>query len=361
MQPVHAKFGSREALVVGVLACAVALAAGPLAAGTPYVQGDIFAGVGGGFVKHFKPDGTLVQTLDTTSGASEDLGMCFDAMGNLYTTNSFGGTVGMSKFDSDGDLIDATWGSGFNTNPESCSISQAQIIYVGQPDGSSDVLKFDTAGTLLDSYDVATQSRGSDWVDLAADQCTLFYTSEGSSVKRYDVCADTQLADFATGLTGGACYALRIRTNGEVMVACTQQVHRLNSSGTVMQTYPNGAFTPSPSLLFGLNVDPDGTSFWTADYFSGNIYRMDIASGNQLSTFNASLAGGRRLSGLALFGEATVGQPTPTPGTPPPTATPQPTATPTPPSSIPTVGSTGLMILVGLLALAGILVISRRF
>ena len=57
-----------------------------------------------------------------------------------------------------------------------------------------------------------------DWIDLSADKCTLLYTSEGTLIRRFNVCTNTQLTDFAT-LPAGACYALRIRANGEVMVA----------------------------------------------------------------------------------------------------------------------------------------------
>ena len=36
--------------------------------------------------------------------------------------------------------------------------------------------------------------------NMAADECTLLYTSEGPSVLRYDVCKNQQLTPFATGL-----------------------------------------------------------------------------------------------------------------------------------------------------------------
>jgi len=63
----------------------------------------------------------------------------------------------------------------------------------------------------------------------------MYYTSEGSEFKRFDVCTDTQLVDFATGLTR-PCFALCVRANSEVMVACASQVYRLDSTGGVMQT-----------------------------------------------------------------------------------------------------------------------------
>jgi hypothetical protein len=167
------------------------------------------------------------------------------------------------------------------------------------------VLKFDLSGALLDSYDVATGPRGSDWIDLSADKCTLLYTSEGTLIRRYDVCADAQLSDFAT-VPSGACYALRIRANGEVMVACTNNVYRLSSAGLLLQTYPK-PLTES-SFLFAMNLDPNGTSFWTAGFFTANVYHYDITSGLVINSFTA-VKDGPTLAGLAIFGEPVVSLP----------------------------------------------------
>ena len=281
--------------------------------GLPYGDGDIFAGVGTGLIKEFKPDGTFVQTLDTTSGAFEDTGMCFDGLGNLRSTNF--GTQTMTLFDSSGTIITHPWAGPFSADPESCVRNAAGDIYVGQADGTRDILKFAPDGTFLAAYDVPAGPRGTDWIDLAADQCTMYYASEGSVIRKYDVCADVPLPDFASGLSG-PCYALRIRDNAQVLVACTSQAYLLNADGTVAHTYVNSDFTPAPSLLFALNIDPDGTSFWTADIFSGNIYHMDISTGSQLFTFNA--AAPVDVAGLAIFGEPTVAVcPVGTHGTPP--------------------------------------------
>jgi len=270
--------------------------------GLVYQSGDIFAGVGNGLIKEFKPDGTFVQTLDTTSGSFEQTGMCFDSVGNLRATSFEANS--MTLFDNAGNVVTSPWGGPFNVDPESCVVDAAGDIYVGQADESGDILKFKANGTFLKAFDVPVPDRGSDWIDLAADQCTMYYAGEGDEILRYDVCTDTALSSFATGLTGGPCYALRILSNDQVLVACSTQVHLLNAGGTVAHTYLNSDFTPAPSTLFALNLDPDGTSFWTADLISGDIYHMDIATGNQLGTFNA--AAPVDVAGLALFGEPVV-------------------------------------------------------
>ena len=174
------------------------------------------------------------------------------------------------------------------------------------------MLKFDTTGALLDTFDPATGPRGTDWIDLASNQVTLFYTSEGDSIKRYDLGADAQLSDFATIPPGdGAAYALRIRPNGEVMVAKTDKVYRLDAAGNIMQFYDTDDLPiPESSFFFALNLDPDGTSFWTAGFSTGNIYRINIETGAVITQFNAGPVS-PSLAGLAVFGEITAVNPPP--------------------------------------------------
>jgi hypothetical protein len=275
------------------------------AAGVPYVPGDVFAADANGLIHHYNPTGVLVDTLNTGSNSAEESGMCFGEMGRLRSTNFDANN--MTLFDNMGNVVTFPWGSGFNQHPESCVLNAAGDIYVGQADGAKDVLKFNTSGTLLASYNVTTGPRGSDWIDLAADQCTLYYTSEGPTIRRFNVCTNTQLSDFATNFTqaGGTtdCYALRIRTNGEVMVACHDRIYRLSATGAVIQTYP--ASTYGENYFFALNLDPDGSTFWSAGIFSGKVYRIDIAGGLLVTQFPT----GGLVGGLAVFGEITAARP----------------------------------------------------
>ncbi len=288
------------ALLAFLLVVSVSFPGAPqtTAAQMTFAIGDVFAAVGSGRIKVFDPNGNLKATLDTTSASAFTTGMCFEATMNLYGTNFSANN--MTKFNPDGTISIHPFGSGFNAQPESCIVDAQGNIYVGQPDGSRDILKFSPSGAFLASFDAVVTNRGTDWIDLAADQCTMFYTSEGTTIKRFNVCTNTQLPDFATGLPG-ASFALRIRQNGDVLVASSAVAVRLNSSGQIVQTY-----TPAPNeFLFALNLDPDGTSFWTAGLFSGAIYRVDIATGNVIKTFNATPF--TQLAGLSIKGEITSG------------------------------------------------------
>lgn len=200
----------------------------------PYPAGSVLAGVGGGKITLYDAAGRLIDVLDTHSRSTEEKGMCFDSAGNLYVSNFDADS--MSKFDSCGRLVTYPWGIRFKTSPSSCVADRAGHIYVGEAAGSKRLLKFDAAGHLLATFRPARQNVGIDSMDLAADQCTLYYTSQGSSIKRFDVCTHRQLPDFATGVAA-QCYGLRLRPNGEVLVACLTAVYRLNARGKTIATY----------------------------------------------------------------------------------------------------------------------------
>jgi WD40 repeat protein len=263
-----------------------------------FTMGDVFAS-SNGLIREFTPTGTLVQTLDTTHPGEGD-GLAFDSSGNLYATAGFSANT-VVKFNNTGTLVTANFGSGYNSHPESIVVDNANgVLYVGQPDGTHQVLKFDFNGNLLATYSPAIQDRGTDWVDLAADLHTIRYTSEGNTIFQYDLATSTQLANFnVVGLPNEPAYAHRILSDGGELVAATSVILRLDSAGNVVKTYT----IAGTSLLFAINLDPDGTSFWTADYYAHNIFRLDIATGAILTTFNDGGSG--VLGGLAVFGERT--------------------------------------------------------
>jgi hypothetical protein len=114
-------------------------------------------------------------------------------------------------------------------------------------------------------------------------------------------------------------FALRILPNGDVLAADTSNVLEFDSSGNIIRTYTG--FTGA-SELFALNLDPDGTSFWTGDIGgSTGVWKVDIATGTILEHWDASKDGATEVAGLALFGELTVSNPPPPP---PPSAVPEP-------------------------------------
>jgi uncharacterized repeat protein (TIGR01451 family) len=340
---------ARKSIRYGILLLLVLLgwASGPPAqAAVPFSPGDLVVGLGSspdgssrGELRHFSPSGTLLDTLLTTSGSFEETGACFDAARNLYTTNFEANT--MSKFGPDGARLQASFGSGFNQYPNSCVVNSVGNVLVGLADrdgdwGGGGVLVLNPAGVVQGSFSPVPDGRGTDWIDLADDDCTLYYTSVGASIKRFDVCTDTQLPDFCTacddgagGVTFGTFFGLRVLSDGGVLVADwnfagnSGLVRRYNSAGTQVMAYtatdaygsqcgPDGAqpcFYP-----WALALSPDHASVWVADNVSGEIFQFDLAGGGILGSF----VGGEcsdfysscAVTGLAVVGErAGTGEP----------------------------------------------------
>src|SRR5216117_3833610 len=151
-----------------------------------FAAGDLLLSFEKGTVQWRGPDGTLKAELaGTVPGNTE--GIRFDAAGNLYVTRwcaDAGCTTGntVEKFNVHG-VSEGPVGSGYNCNPGSITFDAAGNMYVGQADCSGQILKI-AAGRPSVAYQVAAERRGSLWVDLASDGCTIFYTSLGPNVKR---------------------------------------------------------------------------------------------------------------------------------------------------------------------------------
>jgi len=274
--------------------------------------GDVFVAIGGleseGQVQWYR-NGALLTTLDTGQANTFAAGMAFDAAGNLYVTVFNAANV--IRFDRNGNRL-GSFGSGYSVDgisndPESILFDSGGNAYVGQADGTHQVRKCDSSGNFLAAFSPKTEDRGTDWIDLAADQKTLYYASEGTHVKRFDLSTNTQLSDLnSIPLLGAFAYALRILNDGSVLVADTDRVVHLNSSGAVMQTYLASDIEPETApALFALSLDPDGTSFWTGDLNAGTVWKIDIASGAILTTIGTGITTGQNLGGVLVFGEPT--------------------------------------------------------
>jgi hypothetical protein len=247
--------------------------------------GDVLCSIGNSQIEQRDPaTGLLIRTINTTSGSAEETGMCFDGTGNLFTTNFESNN--MTKVDMTsspsgnqcGTVITHPFAGPFNQDPESCVFSNSGDFLVGEADGLRRIQRFTPVGGFVASWNPVPDARGLDWIDLAADQCTVYYASEGNLVKRFDICTNTQLPDFASGLSG-PCFALRILPApraGEVLVACSNQVYRLDTSGNISLTFPRTNCPGANSFLFAMNIAPDNQHFWTADYGGGQVCEFDM-------------------------------------------------------------------------------------
>ena len=256
-----------------------------------FQPGDVIVSLEPGPVLWYSSTGTLKRlVLGTEAGTGE--GMTFDAAGNLYVArwcidsscSSTGNTV--EKYTAAA-LPAGRFGSGYDCNPHAILFDRTGAAYVGLAGCSGAIVKL-VSGQPAVSLPVAPDHQGAFWIDLAPDNCTMFYTSWGPNVKRYDVCARVQLADFNRApLPGGAAQDLRVLPDGGVLVSSGEVIARLDVSGTLVQTY---GIPGEPSLWAGLDLVGDGT-FWAGNYQSSNVYRFDLATGAVRTRFNTNTPG----------------------------------------------------------------------
>ena len=287
--------------------------------------GDVFVGgLSSGSINRYSAVGTSSGSL-ATGGTSLVTGMCFDLYGNLYATNFNDQTV--TKFDDTGARVAAVWHAYNGVRPESCTSDGLGNVYVSEVDAATgftdQVVKYDANGHQVATYKPAIENRGIDWIDLSGDGCTLFYTSEGPSVKRFDLCTNTQLTDFAAPVSvTDPCFALKIRSDGGLMVACHAEVNWLSSTGSLIRSYSASAYkvgTTQEGYWFAFAVDQSGSNFWVADYNTHDVLNINADTGAQIAAFNNSAG----TSGLAVYGAPRSGIPTgpPPPGVPPASST----------------------------------------
>ena len=253
-----------------------------------FAPGDVFVSLEPGPIQWHLPDGTLRQILvPTVPGLGE--GMAFDASGNLHIARwcidgpceTTGNTV--EKFNVLGQSMGEV-GKNFNCNPHTIDFDAAGSAYVGQAGCRRTILKFVQNEIDPTEHQVAVENMGVFWMDLAPDNCTMFYTSVGPNVKRFDMCTATQLPDFNAGaLPGAFTHDLRVLPDGGVLVANADVIARLDQYGALIRTY---AVPGEGALWAGLDLADNDTTFWAANYFSSNIHKFNLDDGAHLAGFN---------------------------------------------------------------------------
>ena len=284
----------RPAYAIAAVLAAVLTVGVQAAAADGFARGDVLASVGTpSAIARFAPDGTPKGALADSAGAGP---LCFDPSGQHLVA------PGTGLYDSSGTRLASVWAS--VTPVGDCTVDRAGNVYLaGGPftgdrfTGRATIRKFDLTGHPLDSYDVdatgVTYTRAVYSLDLAPDQCTIYYgLGGGDEVKRYDVCANTQLPPF--GGTG-FCDQLRIRPNGEVVVTCDTYGKLLGTSGTQAMYFANPSDPPATNGRFAA-LDADGQSFWMGT-LAGLLARYDIATGQRMDRWTA----GQGLGGVAVY------------------------------------------------------------
>ncbi|MEB2283139.1 MAG: SBBP repeat-containing protein [Myxococcales bacterium] len=306
----------------------IAKIAGTAPPALAYTTGNVFvSAVDFGEVREYTPSGTFVRALPLPSGSvaggTYPAGIAFDSTGHLFVADRVQNAI--FEFDATGGLV-GTFASGINAAPQSLVFDAADTLFIGTIQGANDVLVYASNGTPGTPHDVFVHATGSMWIDLAADQRTLLYTSNTEDVATYDLVTRTQGADLFIDADGIRDYGVRALADGAFVA--NGDVVRVNASGTVTKTY---TAVPAASL-FVVSRDPDGQTLWSASEGIGNVtpgavYAFDVANASIVHQFTGPVGVDRvPVGGLAVFGELTEARN----GEPPATPTPMPTLTPAP-------------------------------
>ena len=202
--------------------------------------------------------------------------------------NTKGNTVGV--YDLHGNYI-GTFGSNYNCQPTDVVVdSTEQHVYVSDGTCSGNILKFDPFGTLVATFaPIASDNVGPWWMDLSADDCTMYYTSDGPWVRTYNVCNGTQGPVFnAAPLTGGGALGIKILPGG-VLVADHSDIVLLSNLGTVIRTFS----APPDNGFVDVAADPlDSNSFWASSFTTSEVYKFNLTTGAIEMVIDATEEGG---------------------------------------------------------------------
>jgi hypothetical protein len=275
-----------------------------------YQTNDLFAAVNQGRVFWYDGSGVaqVFHDVMNTGQGGFTTGMAFDPSMNLYVTNFSTQTV--AKFDDKGVLIDGHWWHTTTGQPEAVVRDANGDFYVSSAAGGGLLQKFgpgqdspNLAGFPMDINPGNVGRGGVDWIDLAADNCTMFWTVEEQNVRMHDVCTNTGLGIFNLApLPSSVAYALRILPDGRVLVANTSVVVLLNADGSQAATYD----VTGEDSWFSLNLVQGCQEFWAGNFSTGKAYRFDVATGQGLDNHSEVLNTGvppSFLFGLTIKGE----------------------------------------------------------
>ena len=288
----------------------------PAGADTPiFASGQVFASVGNSAVNVYSQGAgnPLVTRLNDGQQEPYTAGSAFDSSGNFYVADDYSGDV--SEYAPDGTL-DGVFASGLS-NPLSLVFDNQGNLYVGQQT-TPYIAEFSKTGQFVQNIGpLATELSGDDWIALAPDECTFYYTTEGTDILRYNMCTNQQLPnlnlqsfpnfDPSTGLPVQA-FELQILPDGDALVADSNADILLDPNGNVLQTYTCASLPGCQGSLFAISLDPDGNSFWTGDSNSGYVWQVDTASGDVLQTINTQSGS---LYGLSVDDQIEVAAPPP--------------------------------------------------
>lgn len=231
----------------------------------------------------------------------------------------------MVHFDGSGNVVATS--STFGGQPSRTTVDSSENVYIGFGTAHS-IFKLSSSANYIGQTALGTDYANA--LDLAADQCTLYYVdSFAGRLGRVDVCSGSLLPPLATVPTLSS--DLRILTDGTILVAAGESLLRISSNGAVARNYSIGANVQLASIA----LDVDAQSVWISS--SIGLVKMNLDSGAIVAgPFATNLY---QVYGMAVYGE--------------------PRAALVPPS-IPALLPLSQILLASLLILVGVHTVARR-
>jgi hypothetical protein len=305
----------------------------PLYGNTTWELGDIFVSTGNGQFQVRSNAGTLKESI-AAGNSGDTAGCALDASLNVFLVNTTLNRIIKRRLDSPHG-IDQTIVA--DPNPQSIVFAGNGDFYVGHIGGlirrytinpnNGNASAAESTVVTIDSFD-------SFWLDIAADQRTIFYTSGGRTIRSVTVDINPSTNQATFGIPGifttlpqpnsNAARALRTLPpaagagNGAIIsgliVADKGDIKRLDASGVVVQTYDAGSGSQSHDDWFALglditDVDEGGgdRAFWAGDKSKGTLWRFNLQS-STATAGPVSTGAIDTLRGLCLNGEPATGQ-----------------------------------------------------
>lgn len=296
----------------------------PLLQPGEFAPGDFFVSLGYLPIRRYDRAGSLLQSLEYDPKPTGGVALN-PVNGNLYVTTLSQNLIGV-----------------FNSNgaPKEPLITKAPVglsailcdrdgnIYAGGIDGAATgiyLVKFGAKHNLIAEFNleleggtgVSESPAALFWMTLSSDQRTLFYTSGGRTIKRYDLLEGKQLPDFVDlslsiftpSFPVFAAFGLQLLPPGDgsggLLLADFGNIKRLNPDGSLRQTYDSAEMDSWRVLL----LNPNGTSFWGTN--GGAVYSFDIDEGKDAAfVFAADVQ--NAIVGLAVVEGVPTPEPAPT-------------------------------------------------
>jgi hypothetical protein len=296
---------------------------GTAAVPVDWVVGDVFVAAGNGSYQVWhsanpgasSPQHTLIQTIfGPTQLTGVTAGCAFDSAYRLFGTDFTNTKVVRFAINNEHPVVQTIPSNttGFS-NSQSVAFDGDGNFYVGYAGGGLEKYRHDGRLPLLGSFSPPVELGGVNWIDVASDGETVFYTSLGRKIFMFNTATSTSsvYTDLSTGPgSKGKMYAIRILPPGDgsggVLVADRDNVKLVkatNGAVTSLQIFKlNGE-----SNLQALSLDPlNPARFWVGDATTNDFILFDMTTSRVVAKMNTGA--GTNLGGMCVEGSFSAAQ-----------------------------------------------------